>query len=390
MEKSDNSKINFYLLHKQHLLPGSKADDIVRVADDLNGLHATCATTPYLSLFARMNRFLKSDLKQEIETVKSLIRTRSIRSTIHILPVTKCSMIFTAVKSQLNKRSEKYLQHLGMTLDEFNSSAEKIIIGLTGKGLTANEIKKETSIFKNASHVLNILCDEGSMVRGAIRGGWKSNMHRYYRFKDFFENLEIENLPVEEAVETLVMSYIKTYGPVTLEDVIWWSGLNRNVVKDIFQKNGMKIQEINFLDGPGTGLMLKEDYKAFKRFIPSKDIFVNYLPALDPFIMGYKNRDRLIDKSYIDYVIDRFGNSAPTIILNGQIIGIWDMDENKKRVKFFLFKNMEDWVYEKIIETGLNIGLFYCESETDILEVRSVTPVKNLVVGSFMSPLKEF
>ena len=388
MEATNNLKFNLYLMHKQHLLPDSQSYNIVQVADDLCGLHATIPTTPYLSLFVRMHSFRKADLKYEIEIKKSLVRTRSIRSTIHLLPVEKSPQIFTATRSQQNRRSEKYLMHLGMTPDEFNSSAEKILIVLAGKGLTANEIKKETGIPKNTSQVINILCDEGTIVRGAIHGSWKSNIHSYHRFEDFFENSDIRPIPAGEAMESLLMSYIRTYGPVTPEDIIWWSGINRSEVKNILLKNRAKFQEVNSPEGIDAGLMLKEDYKAFQKFLPPEEVFINFLPSLDPYIMGYKDRDRFIDKSHLDYIYDRFGNSVPTIISNGRIMGIWDLDEGDKRIKFFLFEKVDDFIYEKIIENGLKTSRFYCETDTDILEIREVTPVKELTVGSFMSPLK--
>lgn len=112
------------------------------------------------------------------------------------------------------------------------------------------------------------------------------------------------------------------------------------------------------------------------------------LPAMDPYIMGYKIRRRFIDEAFYDYVFDRFGNASPVIVLNGAIIGVWDVADDKNLVKFFLFNQMQDDIYEKVIETGISVGRFYCEREVDIMEVRSMIPVKKLTAGSFMSPLK--
>ncbi|MBN2213101.1 MAG: winged helix DNA-binding domain-containing protein [Bacteroidales bacterium] len=109
---------------------------------------------------------------------------------------------------------------------------------------------------------------------------------------------------------------------------------------------------------------------------------------MDPYIMGYKIRRRFIDEAFYDYVFDRFGNASPVIVLNGAIIGVWDVADDKNLVKFFLFNQMQDDIYEKVIETGISVGRFYCEREVDIMEVRSMIPVKKLTAGSFMSPLK--
>jgi len=146
--------------------------------------------------------------------------------------------------------------------------------------------------------------------------------------------------------------------------------------------------ELEILESPGIFTMLKEDYQAFKLFRTAEDAVIHFLPAMDPYIMGYKNRDRFIDEVFYNYVFDRFGNASPAIILNGEVIGIWDVADEDNLVKFFLFKQMGDEIYQKIIEAGIRIGRFYCDREVDIVEIRSIVPVKELTVGSFMSPLK--
>ena len=369
MDQFNKYRINKYLLSKQHLLPESKSESIIQVADDLCGLHATCPTTPYLSLFARMKSFLKYDLITEIETNKSLIRTRSIRNTLHLLPVDKYFSVFAATRLQIDRRSEQYLKHLGMTTDEFDFTADRIMIALSGRGLTTKEIKKEVGGLKFTNHVINILCDRLSIVRGKISGGWKSNIHRYYCFEDFYPKIETTGYQSEKAPEDLVMSYINTYGPVLDTDMIWWSGLKKTVVKEALERKADKLTQLEIADSPGHFFMLTEDYNMLRQFRTTENAIIHFLPAMDPYIMGYKDRPRFINVAFYDYVYDRFGNAAPAILLNGEIIGIWDIDDENRLVKFFLFEQMGD-------------------TDVDIIEVRSVVPVKELSVGSFMSPLK--
>ena len=57
-------------------------------------------------------------------------------------------------------------------------------------------------------------------------------------------------------------------------------------------------------------------------------------------------------------------------------------------MKFFLCEQLEEEIYEKVIESGIAMGKFYCDTDVDMIEIRSVVPVKELTVGSFMSPLK--
>lgn len=388
MDRIDNDRLSKYLLYKQHLLPESVSDSIVQIAEDLCGLHATCPATPYLSLFARMYDFSKTDLKTEVEIQRSLIRTRSIRNTLHLLPIVKYRSVFTLTRPQSEKRTEQYIKHLGLTRNAFDSLSEKIIVVLSGRGLTAGEIKKETGHSKYTSHVINMLCDEGTLVRGKINGSWKSNNHRYYRFEDFFKAAKSGRSQERETLEDFIMRYIRTYGPVKHADIIWWSGLNKTLISKILNSNGNILKEVEISESPGIYLMLKKDHKAFQLLRTNEKDVIHFLPAMDPYIMGYKERHRMIDDASCDYVFDRFGNASPVIVLNGQVIGIWDVADDRNHVMFFLFRLVRDEIYEKIIKAGIHVGRFYCDAEVDIFEVRSVVPVKKLTVGSFMSPLK--
>ena len=54
--------VNQLILKKHHLTEDTKINDILRITNDLCGLHATETITPYLTLFARTNSFIKEDL----------------------------------------------------------------------------------------------------------------------------------------------------------------------------------------------------------------------------------------------------------------------------------------------------------------------------------------
>lgn len=65
-------RVNRLVLRKHHLCEGSRCDDIIRITDDLCGLHATGAATPCLSLFARTNSFRKDHLQKALYEKKLL------------------------------------------------------------------------------------------------------------------------------------------------------------------------------------------------------------------------------------------------------------------------------------------------------------------------------
>ncbi len=54
---------------------------------------------------------------------------------------------------------------------------------------------------------------------------------------------------------------------------------------------------------------------------------VALLPGLDPLTMGYRQRDRLLDPRQRDLVYDRGGNATSSVLVDGVIVGVWDVSD---------------------------------------------------------------
>ena len=78
--------VNRYLAHKQHLLPGSRLADVLQATRDVVGLHATSATGPYLSLWARMSHFRREMLEEAGCEVLEVASTPTFTDTIDKSP----------------------------------------------------------------------------------------------------------------------------------------------------------------------------------------------------------------------------------------------------------------------------------------------------------------
>jgi hypothetical protein len=83
-------------LRKQHLADDSHVDDVVQIARDVCGLHATGALTPYLSLFARHTNFTRDQLEEELYEKRALGKIRFVRTTVHVLPKDMIAVAFAA------------------------------------------------------------------------------------------------------------------------------------------------------------------------------------------------------------------------------------------------------------------------------------------------------
>jgi hypothetical protein len=382
--------VNQYLLRKQHLTADSKTEDVVQIVNDIGGLHATSPKTPYLSLFSRAKNFTRKQLDYELYEKRSIGKIRCVRKTVYVLPKGMISIAFSATKMMVELTSEHYSRYLGVTQKEYTKLSQLILQLLKGGGMTAKEIKSELMTDLNVSAVLNLMCDQGLLIRGNPRNGWKSNLHTYYLFHDYFPDVNLNEPSEDRAVALLVQYYLSSFGPVTEKDIIWWTGLNKTTIREALKKLGEKIVSINIDGFDCSFIMLQSDMVLKKADLP-KNRVVNLLPVLDSYVMGYKERERYLPYQHYDKVFDRSGNATSTILVDGKVVGVWDFTADKKpSVKIHLFEQVENSVLTEICSKAQKTGKFIADKEVEVNECDYMRPLTRRTAGGFMSPLKSY
>ncbi|MBU7046151.1 MAG: AlkZ family DNA glycosylase [Theionarchaea archaeon] len=380
-------EMNAIVLQKHHLTNNTKSGDIPEVVDDICALHATVPTTPYLSLFARMPQLKKEDLEHEMYHIKSLGKIRCMRKTLHLLTRKMLPVAFAATNGIIEPLFEKYLDFLGMSKREYDETSDAITETLADRGLSSKEIKEILESTINVSAILNVMCDQGLLIRGPPKGSWKSNIHTYYRFEKFFPEISLSSINEEKAKETLVTQYLASFGPATETDVSWWTGWTKTETKRILEDLQGQILRVDVEDIENDFMILKSQENTLNTLNPQQ--CVTLLPLLDPYIMGYKNRERYLNPEYTDLVFDRSGNATSTILLNGRIIGIWDFEETPSVVKVLLFEETKEPIFQEICLEAKRIGKFIAEKNVEVKCCDYMVPLPKRTAGGFMSPLKD-
>ena len=392
MKKFDLREVNRFVLHKQHLTDDSKSDDIIQIVEDIGGLHATSATTPYLSLLSRSANFTKDDLNRELYAKKTMGKIRCVRKTVYILTKNMIPAAYSATMKMSEINSERFMSYVGVSKEEYETASKKILKILAGKGLTTKEIKSELQTGVNVSSIVNLMCDQGLLVRGAPRAGRKSNIHTYYLFKEHFPDIYLDAMDEDDAKRMLVEQYLASFGPVTEGDIAWWTGLPKTGIKQALGNLKDKLISID-ISGLGADYrLLSADEEPLRAGLPpSPKPDVSLLPFLDPYIMGYKERDRYLDYAYYDRIFDRSGNAVSTIILDGKIIGVWDFAEADREplVKLFLFDSVSSDVLDEINLHAQKTGEFIAGKRVQVKKCGSMVPLSKRTAGGFMSPLRE-
>jgi hypothetical protein len=384
------SKVNRLILKKHHLTEDTKTNDILQITDDLCGLHATGTIEPYLTLFARTNKFKKEDLDEQLYVKKNLGRIRGMRKTLFIETKDMIPIVYNSIKSQTDQRDLQYLEMREISKDEYNTLAQQILDLLKNKEMSTTEIKKVLSSQKDIVAVISVMCDKMQLIRGKPIKSWKDRRIFYAPFDAYFPNVDLNKYNQKEAIQLLIEKYIKSYGPVTLKDITWWLRFNKTQAKKILNSLENQIESVS-MDGLDLDYIIhKEDLNQLDGITLNTKNIINFLPCLDPYLMGYKDRERYLNSNDYEYIFDRSGNATTTILLNGRVIGIWDVVEKPDYLlKIHLFNKFEDKYMKEIITEGIKISKFMIGKEIDFKYCKNMSPLTKRTMGGFMAPLKD-
>ncbi len=381
---------NQFILKKHHLTEDTKINNILQITNDLCGLHATETISPYLTLFTRTNSFNKEELDRLLYKEKKLGRIRGMRKTLFIETIEMIPIVHNSIKSLTKRRDEQYLEIREISKEEYDILSKTVLEMLREKEMATTEIKKALTSQKDIVAIISIMCDQMLLIRGRPLKSWKDRRIFYAPFDKYFPNIKLDEYSQEQAISLLIQKYITSYGPVTIKDITWWLGTNKRQVLSIIDNLETNFERISLSNLNLEYYICKNDLVRLQKLKSFNINILNFLPRLDPYIMGYKDRGRYVDTKNFNYIYDRSGNGTSTIILNGRVIGIWDIIENPNpMLKVFLFEVVEENIIDKIKIEGKKIGKFMTDQVLPIKICDEMTPLTNRTMGGYMSPLKD-
>lgn len=322
------------LARRHHLVPTAHGADVVAVADRLVGLHATDPATVFLSAWARVPDLAVADVERALYVDRALVRHLAMRRTLFVLPTATLAIVQAACTDAIaaTERTKlvRQVEQSGIAADGvrwLRDAEQATMRALTAAGeatgaelsRTVPALQARYTVAKGkawggevgvATRVFTVLAAEGRIVRGRPNGTWTSSQHRWMAVPAGAP----AHLSASESQAELVGRWLAAFGPATVADVQWWTGLGLRPVRAALAAIG--VVEVD-LDGE-TGLVLADDLEPE----PSPDPVAALLPALDPTTMGWKHRSWYLG-DHGRALFDRNGNAGPTVWWHGRIVGGW-------------------------------------------------------------------
>src|SRR5690242_14740628 len=315
----------------RHLLSQRLDRGLDEIARGVVALHATDPATVFLAARARSSTVDVPAVERALYTDRTLIRLLGMRRTMFVLPIEEAAVVHAAcaraVAADSRKRYIKLLTDAGVEaggplLAELEDEAERALLArgeATGVQISADVPRLRTPVTVPGgsttltSWVLLLLAADGRTARGRPLGGWTSSQWRWSPMRTWLP-AGMPSLDTAEARVELVRLWLTAFGPGTVADLRWWTRWTATEVKRALAP--LAPVEVD-LDG-ATGLVLPSDTDP----VPVPNPWVALLPALDPTPMGWSQRDWYLGP-HGPAVFDRNGNVAPTVWVDGRIVGGW-------------------------------------------------------------------
>ena len=321
----------------RHHLAASARTGVVEVARDLVGLHGTDPATVHLAARSRMAVPEVSAVERALYEDRALVRMLGMRRTMFVEPVELMPVVQAACTDAIAVQQRRLLVDLvaraGLADDPpawIGEVEEAAVKALAARGeATAAELATDDPRLAQqivlaegktyegrqsvVTRILLLLAAEGRVVRGRPRGSWVSGQYRWSVIENWLPG-GVPRRPLEDAQAELVRRWLAAFGPATLADVKWWTGLPMGQVRRAAAAAGTV--EVD-LDGT-PGLALDGDLDP----VPAPDPWAALLPALDPTTMGWSARDFYLGP-HRPALFDTNGNAGPTIWWDGRVVGGW-------------------------------------------------------------------
>jgi len=389
MSEFDKLTINKSILKKHHLTEASQIDDILKIVEDLCGLHATGTIEPYIQVFIRSKNFHKEDLDAELYIKKTLGKIRGMRKTLFIFTKGLMQIVHPFAKTLTEDREQKYLEYRNISSEEYKELSQEILDLLQKEELSTSQIKQKVKTKKDLVAVISVMCDQMHLIRGKPISSWKDRRLLYAPFRTYFPDISLTKYTETEALKLLIKKYIHSYGPVTVDDIVWWSGVTKTKLNSIISQLETELADIRISDLDYDYFLVSSDINSLEKS-NSQQTTVNLLPLLDPYMMGYRHRERYVNMNRYEYIFDRSGNATQVVLQDGYVIGIWDIILKPKPIgKLYFFENIEDSIFKEVNTKLHELSRFITGKELEIQTCKSMVPLTEKTMGGFMSPLKK-
>lgn len=311
---TDGEMLLYNSLKGLHLLDRVDAHT---VASDLMGLQAQFANYPKVSLKIRAADY------QEGDPFKGLVKIWSHRGTMHLVPEDELGLHLAALDS-----AGPFVDgHWGISKADAERWAsfieDQIRLGIH----TRDGLKMACARAGMGEELLNrVFYGWGGLIREMVTRG--RIVCGTGTQKEYFIPSSVIWMDRDQARRIFLRRYFDHYGPATVADCRYFFSNWKKADMDLLLNELMPSLVCTEIDG-------RKYYSLNEPIMNGVLPECVLVPGFDQLILGYKDRDRMIDRRFLRELTNISGIVTPSVLIRGRIRARWKLAGNEIVVTFF-------------------------------------------------------
>ena len=249
---------------------------------------------------------------------KRIVRTWALRGTLHLVAATDLRWLLELLAPRMLAGAARRFHQLG--LDEATLARSNRLIA---DAVSDGQPHSRTELFARLD--ANGVSTQGQ--RGyymLIRASWDGLIAQGAAVRNVPTFWALDgSLPAgkaltrDETVGEMARRYFNSHRPATLTGFFWWAGFSTADARLGLEGVKAELSQETFDDQTYW-------FAADLATSPDTDGTLYLLPGFDEYLLGYRDRRAVLDPQYANRIVPG-GNGVfyPTIVSDGQVVGVW-------------------------------------------------------------------